>query len=135
MASGKSTYLAQKVEDDLFGLAAYTKPSTFYVALFTVSPGAGNAGTEFTGNNYSRKSVATGSGQWQRSGTTLSNKNQLDFPVLSGGSQTSVAFGIYDASTGGNLLYWGDFTAPFQKIYAQYDQPSFPAGALQIVEA
>ena len=135
MASGKSTYLAQKLEDHVFGLATYTFPTTAYLSLHTQAGNVGGTATEFSGHNYARKSVALDAAQWSRSGTTISNDNQLDFPVLSGGSQVSMSFGIWDAPTGGNLLYWGDFAAGFQKTYAQYDQPSFPAGALQIVEA
>lgn len=135
MASGKSTYLAQKLLDHEFGLATYTFPTTGYLALFTASPGAGNAGTEVTGSNYARVSVALNSGQWSRTGTTVSNSNLLTFPIFSGAVGTVVAVGVYDASTSGNLLWFADLAAPYQKSFAANDQAVYPAASITVTES
>ena len=135
MASGKSNYLSQKLLDHEFGLATYTFPSTVYLALYTASPGAGDAGTEVAGSNYARVSVALNSGQWSRTAQTVQNTQQHLFPVFSGGVSTVVAVGIRDASSGGNLLWFADLSAPYQKSFAANDQAVYPAGSIQVTES
>lgn len=135
MASGKSTYFAQKVLDQQFGLAAYTLPSTVYLALFTATPGAGNTGTEVSGSNYSRVAVAMNSSNWSRTGTTVTNVGQILFPIFSGSVSTVVAVGIYDASTSGNLLWFSDLAAGYQKSFSANDQAVYPAGSITVTEA
>lgn len=135
MASGKSEYLAQKLLDHFFGLATYTFPSTVYISLHTQAYNAGGSATEFTGHNYSRVAVSLNDANWSRASQTVSNDADIEFPVLSGGSQTSLSFGIWDASSGGNLLFGGDLSATFQKAFGAYDQPTFPASALDITFA
>ena len=135
MPSGKSTYFAQKVLDQQFGLAAFTPPATVHVALFTVTPGAGNTGTEVSGSNYSRVAVAMNSTNWSRTGTTVTNLTQILFPVFSGAVATVVAVGLYDAATGGNLIWFSDLAAPYQKSFAANDQAVYPAGSITVTEA
>lgn len=135
MASGKSNYLAQKLLDHEFGLAAYTFPTTVHLALYTTSPGAGDAGVEVSGSNYARVAVPMGSGQWSRSGQTVQNAQQHLFPVFSGGVATVVAVGIRDAASGGNLLWFADLSAPYQKSFAANDQAVYPAGSIQVTES
>jgi hypothetical protein len=135
MASGKSNYLAQKVLDVEFGLGSFTFPTTGYLALFTASPGAGNTGTEVSGNNYSRVSVAMSSGQWTRSGQTVTNNNLISFPVFSGTVGTVVAVGIYDAASSGNLLWFADLAGAYQKSFSANDQAVYPAQSISITES
>lgn len=104
---GFSDYLELEVLDHLFGASTFTPPSTLHVALFTVAPTDSGGGTEVAGNNYSRVAVANNTSNWETaaSGQT-SNKTAITFPVASGSWGTIVAFGLYDASSAGNLLAW-----------------------------
>ena len=135
MASGKSNYLAQKLLDHEFNLATYTFPATGYLALYTTSPGATDAGVELSGNNYSRVAVPLNSTNWSRTAQTISNVLQQLFPVLSGTTGTVVALGVRDAASGGNLLWFADLSAPYQKAFVANDQPVYPAGSITITES
>ena len=53
-------------------------------------------------------------------------------PNTTSGWGTVTHFGIFDASTNGNLLYWGALTA--SKTVAVGDSVSFGAGALVVTE-
>jgi hypothetical protein len=108
MASGVSNFLAGKIIDHLLRNQAYTPPSTIYVALFTTMPTRSSAGTEVSGSAYARQSVALSAAS---SGLT-DNTALITFPTASGGNWgTILGIGIMDASTAGNLLWFGTLTA------------------------
>ena len=109
MAGNLSNYLENKLLDHFLGTAAYTMPTTVYVGLYTVAPsdtGTGTTGgTQVTGGSYARQ-TAVFSGA--ASGTT-SNTANIDFAGMP--AATTVAIGVFDALTAGNLLLWGTLTA------------------------
>jgi hypothetical protein len=109
MAGNLSNYLENKLLDHFLGTAAYTMPTTVYVGLYTVAPsdtGTGTTGgTQVTGGSYARQ-TAVFSGA--ASGTT-SNTANIDFAGMP--AATTVAIGVFDALTSGNLLLWGTLTA------------------------
>lgn len=89
----------------------FTLPTVF-VALFTaVGSDAGTGFTEVSGGSYAR--VATAAGDWgSASGSApsqISNASTLSFPTSTGSWGSIIAFGLYDASTSGNLLCWDYF--------------------------
>ncbi|MFZ9725625.1 MAG: phage tail fiber protein [Ilumatobacteraceae bacterium] len=135
MASGKSNYLAQKLLDLEFGLGAFTFPATGYLALFTTAQTPANTGTEVSGSNYSRVGVALSSAQWARVAQTVSNLNLQLFPVFSGNVPTVLSVGVYDAATGGNLLWYADLAPAYQKSFTAGDQAVYPSGAVTITES
>lgn len=107
MAGFKSTYLCNKYLALLFNNTAYTPPTSVYFALYTVMPTASGGGTEVSGNGYARvaKSVA-GTGQFAApTAAVVSNLSIIDFGSPTGsGWGTIVGAGVFDASSGGNLL-------------------------------
>ena len=105
MAGNLSNYLENKVLDHILGTTTYTKPSTVYVALYTVTPSDTGGGTEVTGGSYARQ-VATFTAA---SGGATSNVSNIDFNNMP--ACTVVAIGVHDALTSGNLLVWGTLTA------------------------
>lgn len=136
MASGKSNYLANKILDLIFGAQAFTAPVTVYAALFTTTPTAANSGVEVSGSNYSRVAVTNNLTNFPAaSSQTKQNATAITFPVLSGAVATVVSVGFYDASSGGNLLYWTDLAGAYQKSYVANDQPVIPAAAFTATEA
>lgn len=91
--------------------AIYTLP-TVYIALFTaVGTDAGTGFTEVSGGSYAR--AATAGADWNSpSGSapsSISNANTITFPTATADWGSVIAFGLYDASTGGNLLAWDFF--------------------------
>jgi hypothetical protein len=135
MASGKSNYLSQKVLDAEFGIAAFTFPSTIHLALFTVAPSAAGGGTEVSGSGYARVAVTANATNWSRSAQTVSNVNQILFNAFTGAVSTVVAVAAFDASTGGNMLWFADLPAPNQKSFSANDQAVYPASSITVTEA
>lgn len=136
MASGKSDYLEAKILNLLFGQVAFTIPSPYYFALFSSSPTDAGGGTEIntSGTAYARKSVTNNITNFPTiSGTaSMTNGTAIDFPTATTGWGSVVAFGIYDAATAGNLLFWGDLTVARSVLTG--DTPRFAAGSLIITE-
>ena len=94
-----SNFLETEILDHVFGGAAYTAPSTHYLALFTATPGETGGGTEVSGNGYVRKAVA-----FTTSGNTTSNTSAVEYPTATGSFGTVTSVGVFDASTSGNLM-------------------------------
>lgn len=112
MASGLTNFAAKAIANAVMNGSTLTLPATWYVALFTVVPTASGGGTEATYNNYSRAAVTANSTQWPNaSGTTtitISNGQLIQFNAAgSGASATVVGWAIYDASTSGNMWWFG----------------------------
>jgi hypothetical protein len=104
VAGNLTNYLESKLIDHFLGTTTYTKPTTVYVALFTVTPGEAGGGTEVTGGSYARQSAAFGAAS---SGATTNSAN-IDFAGMP--AATTVAIGIFDAITSGNMLLYGALT-------------------------
>ena len=104
MAGNLTNYLENKLIDHFLGTTSYTMPADVYVALFTVTPGEAGGGTEVTGGSYARQ-VATFT---SASGGATSNSGNLDFTGMP--AATTVAIGIFDNLTSGNMLLYGSLT-------------------------
>ena len=108
--SSFSDYTENLVLTYLFTTGAVTRPTAWYVGLFTAAPSDTGGGTEVSGNAYAR--VVTGtitvSGT---SPTNATNAAAIEFAAASGGNWGSIGWaGIFDASTTGNLLAWAPLT-------------------------
>jgi hypothetical protein len=136
-----SDYLENKIIDWLLRGQAYTPPATAYVGLYTAGPSDAGGGTEVSGGSYARVAVASGLANWagtQSSGSTVassgtggttSNNGAVTFPAPTANWGTVTAFGVFDASSGGNLLFYASLTT--SKTVNNGDAaPSFAAGAL-----
>lgn len=127
--SAMSDYLENKVLDHVLGTTAYTMPSTVYLGLSTASFNDNNSGTELAGNNYSRVSVSFSTAA---SGTT-SNDSALEFSAATGSWGTVSHWGVFDASSSGNLLIHGSFNS--SKAIATGDIVRVVAGDIDITAA
>lgn len=109
---------------------------TPYIGLFSTAPANdGAAGTELTGaGGYARQAVTFGAPAADTGGIRkVSNSGVLTFGPASGSDWAqAVAFGVYDAQTNGNLLYWDTLTTP--KTVAVGDSAAFGAGTLVVKE-
>lgn len=129
----KSDYLEGKVLDHLLGRTTYTAPATVYVALYTTAPADAGGGTEVSGGSYARKAVTNDATNWPAaSGGSKANGTAIAFPEATANWGTVVAWGLFDASSGGNLLYWGTLTQ--NQAVNSGSTASFAIGALTILE-
>lgn len=139
--SAMSDYMENKLVDQIFRGQAYSFPSTLYIGLLTTAPSDVGGGVEVSGGSYARQAIATSLANFagtQSAGSTAassgtggatSNNVAITFPTPSAGWGTVVAFGIYDALTGGNLMFHA--TLNVAKTINQSDAVSFPAGTMQ----
>lgn len=127
--SAMSDYLENEILDHVLGTGAYTAPTTVYIGLSTASFNDDNSGTELTGSGYARQSAAFDAAV----GGTTDNTAAIEFPAATGSWGTVSHFGIFDASTGGNLLIHGAFTTA--KTIATGDILRIAAGDLDVTAA
>ena len=107
---------------------------TPFVALFSTAPGDdGSAGTELTGSGYARQPIAFGApGPATGNAEQVANSNNIQFGPAAADWLQAVAFGIFDAQTNGNLLYWNTLATP--KVVQQGDFGQFAPGSLTVEE-
>ena len=126
--AGFTNFAEDLVLDWLLTTATATRPTAWYVALYTVAPGESGGGTEVSGTSYVKTAVSfsvTGTAP-----TTASNSAAVEFPTAGGSWGTVVAAGIFDASTAGNLLAFADLTT--RKAVSTGDVLRFNTGALTV---
>jgi hypothetical protein len=141
----KSDYLENKIIDWLFRGQTYTPPATIYVGLLTSAPTDAGGGTEVSGGSYARVGVASSLTNWagtQGAGTTTassgtsgttSNNAAITFPAPTANWGVVSHFALYDAASGGNMLYYAALTTP-KTINNGDAAPSFAAGQLSVQE-
>tara|TARA_R110000787_G_scaffold177797_1_gene289736 strand:- start:438 stop:824 length:387 start_codon:yes stop_codon:yes gene_type:complete len=105
--SAMSDYLENEILDHILGTGAYTMPTTVYVGLSTGSFADDNSGTELTGSGYARVAASFGAA----ASGTASNDAAVEFPAATGSWGVVSNFGVFDASSSGNLLIHGAFSA------------------------
>ncbi len=128
-----STYLEQAIGNEVLGGTAWAAPATLYLALFTAAPTDDGGGTEVSGGAYSRLAVTNNTTNWPTisgSQDTKSNASNLTFPTATGAWGTVTHWGVFDGSTGGNLLLHGALVTA--RTVANGDIVRFPAGFFQI---
>lgn len=127
-----SNFLENKLIDWLFrgqaigitgaSAGAGSGPTNLYIGLFTAAPSDTGGGTEVTGGSYARVTFASSLVNWAgtqaaasttastgTSGTT-SNNAIIAFPAPTANWGVITHFGIFDATSAGNLLIWGALT-------------------------
>jgi len=124
----KTTYLRNAQLNQALRGTAWTPPALVYCALFNVAPTAAGGGTEVSVGGYVRQSVTFGA----PSNGRVYNSTDVVFPVATADQGDVVAYGIMDALTAGNLLYWANLNVAYP---VQTDnQWKFPVGTLLVIE-
>lgn len=135
-------YAENKLIDALLRAQAIGTPATWYVALYTTACSDSAAGTEVSGNNYSRPSVAASlanfSGTQSAGSTTASsgtggqssNNATISFATPSGTWGTVTHWGLVDAASAGNV--WVCAALTLSKTINSGDAVSFSAAALSV---
>jgi len=108
--SSFNDYTENLVLTFLFTTSTATRPTAWYVGLFTAAPSDTGGGTEVTGNAYARKVTGTMTVSGT-SPTAATNNAAIEFAAASGGNWGVVGWAaIFDASTSGNMLAWAPLT-------------------------
>lgn len=133
-----TTYLANKYLDQTFRNTTYSRSTTLHFGLFTAMPSASGGGTEVSGGGYARVAVTAttaannfhnGSDAAMAPGESLVNKNAITWPRPTADWGDVIAYGIFDAASAGNLLWYEPI--PAATTVNSFMRPSFAAGALE----
>jgi hypothetical protein len=127
--SSFTDYTENLVLTYLFTTGSATRPTAWYVGLFTAAPSDTGGGTEVSGSGYAR--VVTGTISGSGTATTFTNAAAIEFAAASGGNWGTIGWaGIFTASTGGTLLAWAPLTT--SKAINDGDIFRIPASSLSI---
>lgn len=105
--------------------ASVTRPTEWYIGLFTAAPGEAGGGTEVSGGSYARQAVT-----FTVTGNTASNSSTVNFPVATASWGVITHLAIFDASTGGNQIAYNAVEAP--KTITTGDVLSVQTGDLDV---
>lgn len=128
----KTHYLSDRILNHVLRNTSFTPPATVYVALFTTATNKSGGGTEVSGGGYARQAVTFGVPGAGVDGRKVSNSAEVAFPVATASWGTITHCAIFDAATGGNMLYQGALEA--SKLVDINDQLKFAVGDLSIEE-
>jgi hypothetical protein len=103
--SAATDYLEEKIRKHTLGIAAFTMPSTVYLALHTADPTEAGNIAECSGGGYSRQAVTFADG-----GSNATNSALVRFNSV--GAVTVTHSSIWDAATGGNALIYNALASP-----------------------
>jgi len=109
----------------LLTASSATRPTSWYIGLFTAIPNEAGGGTEVSGNAYVRKSAT-----FTVTGNTASNSGALEWPVATGSWGTITSIAIFDAVTGGNMIGYAALND--SKTIATGDVLRIPLGDLDV---
>lgn len=126
-----SDYSEKLILDWLMTNGSATRPTAWYVALYTAAPSDSGGGTEVSGNGYAREAVTFDAASTP--GGTTSNSGVVSFTAVGGSWGTVTHLGIFDADTGGNLLWHGALTA--SKTVGDGDTLEFAIGNIDLTVA
>jgi hypothetical protein len=104
---------------------AVTRPTAWYIGLFTAAPSDAGGGTEVSGGSYARKSVA-----FTVSGNLATNSAAVEFDVATADWGTITSVAVFDAVSGGNMIAYATLTA--SKTIANGDVLRIPLNDLDI---
>ena len=95
-----SNHAENLVLDWLLTDGSATRPTAWYVGLFTSDPTDADTGTEVSGGSYARTAVT-----FSVTGNAATNTAGVEFPAATASWGTVSYIAVYDASTGGNMLF------------------------------
>lgn len=120
MAGSKSDYLENAVLNHFLKGTSTSAPTNVYLGILSAVSTGADTQTEIAQSNYTatdgdgavtagnRPKIAFGT---VSSGSVDGPTSNIEFENSSGSSFTVVGFGIWDAATSGNLLYYGTISS------------------------
>lgn len=108
-----------------FTADAPTRPSAWFIGLFTATPGETGGGTEVSGGSYARTAAT-----FTVSGNEATNSAAVEFAAATGAWGLVTHAAVFDAVSGGNMLAYA--TLAVSKTVTSGDVLRFPAGDIDI---
>lgn len=111
----------------VFTTTSVTRPTAWYLALFTTNPAEDASGSEVSasGTAYARQSAT-----FTVSGNTASNSAAIEFPTATASYGTVTHVGVYTASSGGDLIAYAALST--SKAIDTGDVFRVPSGDLDV---
>lgn len=141
MPSATSTnYLHNNWMRFLLEGASFTPPTSLWLGLYTTVPnltGTGGVEVSTSGTAYGRQEIPSVDASWTGPAGTnqeYSNTNDITYNVPTANWGTITGAGLFDAETGGNLLYVATLQTP-RTINNGDGAPRVLAGQLRISRA
>lgn len=128
--SAFSNYLENALLNATLRNVSYTSPSSVFISLYTSNPDEDDSGTEISASGYDRFEVSAGIGFTTASGGSCRNGETWTFVTATTAWGSISHFGIHDATTGGNLLYYGALSST--KSVGTDDIFQFATGQLSV---
>jgi hypothetical protein len=108
-----------------FTTGAVTRPTSWYIGLFTAAPGEAGGGTEVAGGAYVREAAT-----FSVTGNLATNTAAIEWPTAGGAWGTLTHIAIFDAATSGTMLAYAPLTSA--KTIDTGDVFRIPSGDLDI---
>lgn len=102
-----------------------TRPTAWYIGLFTTAPTETGGGTELSGSGYVRRSAT-----FTVSGDTASNSAAIEFPEATASWGTITHAAVFDALSGGNMIASGALAT--SKLIGTGDILRIPVGGFDV---
>ena len=100
-----------------------TRPTTWYVALFTAAPNVGGGGTEVSGGGYVREAVT-----FSRDGNVVANDAIVEWLPATASWGTITHGAVFDSASGGVMLFFAEL--PTAKTVGENDIARISVGEL-----
>ncbi len=126
-----SDYAEKLLLDWMMTAGTATRPTSWFVALYTAAPNDAGGGTEVAGNGYGRQAVAFEAAT-SPDGTTA-NTGAVSFTAAGGNWGSITHMAIFTAATGGNMLWHGALAAA--RTINDSDTLTFAPGAINLTLA
>jgi len=129
--TAKTNFLENNLLNHILRNTPYTSPTTVFAALFTTATDDTGGGTEVLttgGTLYIRQSVSFDAPVNGKTQNTL----LIVFPTAGASWGTVTHFALFDAVSGGNMLYQGKLTN--SQLINATDDYNIPIGDLKVQE-
>lgn len=113
------------VLESLFTGTTVTRPTAWYLGLFTSDPTDAGTGTEVSGGGYVREAAT-----FSVTGDTATTTAAVEWPVATANWGTITHVAVHDALTGGNIIAYAALDTA--KTITTDDVFRIPAGDLDI---
>lgn len=106
-----SNYLANKLLNEVLGATAFTPPASVFIRSFSTILGADGSGSEISALGYEALEIDNDTTNFPAT-TTRAAANAVAFETSEFEEDCTIrSFGIFDADTGGNLLFYANFNS------------------------
>lgn len=124
--SAITVYLENAFLNHVLRATGYSAPAGVYLGLFVSETDENGGGSEVTGGSYAREQITFSA----PSGGEVLNSTDIEFTTATASWGTVTHAAIYDAATGGNMLFQAELVD--QRLISSGDTYRIPAGDLAV---